>query len=837
MALEARLVDLTKALRTERSRVSSLEHRTSQLESQMMSFKTLVLGVMRQSIHQLEQGLAIYEPGDSSALTPLTATTTTLAQRKSISPVLDHSSNNQKHDSESSGELQRPGNKTEEEDALRNPPKPHSSKAPTNCRSNNNDHKTNLDFELSAASPNPKENATDNPKNNASPRYGSEPGQVNDCGNISLFPEDNDNASDNLHRPFRQLPKRCTSAPRPTKEKAARSHPNTPMQTAFAKKNGNPNYTPVYARDRESGHGMGPESPRHRRGSIPYDAVDSRDAGPAGGGRIRSTDYSDREMDRDTRHGRAADAYHGRNMHGDDSRSRSRSRVRKRSLEYESWKSSHDYPGRRRAERSRSPGYDNSRRGSRDNRAQFNNYSPKTKQQRHGYPTSDALRELEHDLKARMQQVDGGRRNHSNYNNSTNMDSGALSGWDTGHNNDSTDTGGWAIFPCENENEKKEDDKMIATSVMPRSIHRIMNKKPISSVDKVLSWRESSSVGKPEPADSAGTQMQPLSDSSSDGVNSIIDGQGMESRSDTSNNPHPRVHESISFADVANGKEDDDDDDDDDDPLVFLGSRSFQAEKAKSMLFDSAGTPLTTEHLAPLWKASAWIPFESLHRLYMEHYKTELWTVETRKKIRSLLPKLPNISERHSYVDGRDYTLLFMGGSHLKNPKAYQRVFVRSQLEEPVLFFFLTTSVYWPLELAQADIICRMWAGEFHDSPANLKTVKRSDGSEEKKWFEMKALWEAAIKWLKGLAQAVSTLGCKYMLNKLPNWGSAADTSMFANEYGSAGYTSHDPDADLVCGLSREELLGAIRMMPVLLQTQLSKANMQRLVDEISMPM
>ncbi|KAJ2667664.1 hypothetical protein GGH99_006605, partial [Coemansia sp. RSA 1285] len=108
MALEARLVDLTKALRTERSRVFSLEHRTSQLESQMMSFKTLVLGVMRQSIHQLEQGLAIYEPGDSSALTPLTTATTattTLAQRRSISPVLDHSSNNQKHDPESSGEL------------------------------------------------------------------------------------------------------------------------------------------------------------------------------------------------------------------------------------------------------------------------------------------------------------------------------------------------------------------------------------------------------------------------------------------------------------------------------------------------------------------------------------------------------------------------------------------------------------------------------------------------------------------------------------------------------------------------------------------------------------
>ncbi|KAJ2661054.1 hypothetical protein IWW48_002609 [Coemansia sp. RSA 1200] len=835
MALEARLVDLTKALRTERSRVSSLEHRTLQLESQMMSFKSLILGVMRQSIHQLEQGLAIYEPGGSSALTPLTTatTTTTLAQRKSTSSVLDHFSNNQNHNPESSGELRRPGNKTEEEEALREFPKPHSSKVSTNCRSNNSDHEANLGFELLTASPNSKEDVTDNPENNASPWYGSEPGKIDGSGKIPLFHEGNDDP----HHLFRQPRKRCTSAPRPFKEKTTRSHTNTPMQTAFSKKNGNDNSISVYARDRDSGHDMDPESPRHRRESVRYDAMDPRDAGPAGGGRIRSTNYNDREMDRDTRHGWATDAYQGKNRYGDGSRSRSRSRIRKRDLEYETWKPNHDYPGRRRAERSRSPGYDNSRRGSRDNRAQLNNYSPKTKQQRHGYLTSDALRELEHDLKAQMQQVDGGRRNHSNYNDSTNMDSGVLSGWDTGHNNDCMDTGGWAIFPCENENEKKEDDKMIATSVMPRSINRIMNKKPISSVDKVLSWRENSSVGKPEPADNAGTQMQRLSDSSSDGINSIIDGQGMGGRSDTSDKPHPRAHESISFAGVANGKEDDDDDDDDDDPLVFLGSRSFQAEKAKSMLFDSAGTPLTTEHLAPLWKASAWISFENLHRLYMEHYKTELWTVETRKKIRSLLPKLPNISERHSYVDGRDYTLLFMGGNHLKNPKAYQRVFVRSQLEEPVLFFFLTASVYWPLELAQADIICRMWADEFHDSPANLKTVKRSDGSEEKKWFEMKALWEAAIKWLKDLAQAVSTLGCKYMLNKLPNWGTAADTSMFANEYGSASYMSRDPDADLVCGLSREELLGVIRMMPVLLQTQLSKANMLRLVDEISMPM
>ncbi|KAJ2527824.1 hypothetical protein EV175_007513, partial [Coemansia sp. RSA 1933] len=72
MAPEARLVEVTNMLEAERARVSLLEQRTSQLESQLCSFKAVVLSTLRQSMHCLEKELAV----DSTTLTPPTTAAT-----------------------------------------------------------------------------------------------------------------------------------------------------------------------------------------------------------------------------------------------------------------------------------------------------------------------------------------------------------------------------------------------------------------------------------------------------------------------------------------------------------------------------------------------------------------------------------------------------------------------------------------------------------------------------------------------------------------------------------------------------------------------------------------
>ncbi|KAJ1786307.1 hypothetical protein LPJ59_005957 [Coemansia sp. RSA 2399] len=373
---------------------------------------------------------------------------------------------------------------------------------------------------------------------------------------------------------------------------------------------------------------------------------------------------------------------------------------------------------------------------------------------------------------------------------------------------------------------------------MPRSISQIMTKDSVSSRDKVLSWQKDALVGDPESinVENANIIMRTTSESTTDDMNDIADDHRLDSRSSSSTDNRPRVKESITFA--GTGADDGEDDEDDDDDLFeCLKSRSFQAERAMSMLVDSAGTPLTTGHLAPIWKASAWVPFDDLPILYKRYYEKELFTPETRKKIRLHLPKLPNISERPSYNNNRECTLLFMKGSHLENPKAYRRVFVRQMIAEPALFFFLTTSVYWPLEDKQADIIFKMWEDQFRHSPVGLTTVKRSDGSEEKKWLDMNTLWHSAINWLKELVHAVKRQGCKYLLNKLSNWGDTENVPVSTSKHKLADTVPRDPEADLVYGLGRDELLGVLRMAPVLLKNKLPKADILSLEDELAQPM
>ncbi|KAJ1890821.1 hypothetical protein LPJ81_005864, partial [Coemansia sp. IMI 209127] len=372
---------------------------------------------------------------------------------------------------------------------------------------------------------------------------------------------------------------------------------------------------------------------------------------------------------------------------------------------------------------------------------------------------------------------------------------------------------------------------------MPRSISQIMTKDSVSSRDKVLSWQKDALVGDPESinVENANIIMRTTSESTTDDMNDIADDHRLDSRSSSSTDNRPRVKESITFA--GTGADDgEDDEDDDDDLFACLKSRSFQAERAMSMLVDSAGTPLTTGHLAPIWKASAWVPFDDLPMLYKRYYEKELFTPETRKKIRLHLPKLPNISERPSYNNNRECTLLFMKGSHLENPKAYRRVFVRQMIAEPALFFFLTTSVYWPLEDKQADIIFKMWEDQFRHSPVGLTTVKRSDGSEEKKWLDMNTLWHSAINWLKELVHAVKRQGCKYLLNKLSNWGDTENVPVSTSKHKLADTVPRDPEADLVYGLGRDELLGVLRMAPVLLKNKLPKADILSLEDELAQP-
>ncbi|KAJ1665077.1 hypothetical protein EV178_003516 [Coemansia sp. RSA 1646] len=449
-------------------------------------------------------------------------------------------------------------------------------------------------------------------------------------------------------------------------------------------------------------------------------------------------------------------------------------------------------------------------------------------------PTADALDELEQDLKARILSVDR-RRDFSNKDTTAGAD--ALRGWDTGQGNNGEDNGGWAIssYDANNKNDRQDTDTGFA---MPRSINQIMGKKPVSARNKVLSWQKNTAIGSAEPTDgeTANGHTRAVSESTNDDMNDITDIHNIEGRSDTSTDNHPRVQESIPFA-SASGYDDDDEGGDDEDPLACLGSRTFQAEKAMSLLFDSADTPLTTERLAHLWRASAWIPFDDLPVLYERHYKTELWTHDTRKKTRLYLPKLPGISERQSCNNYKQCMLLFMDGGHLKNAKAYQRVFVRPWIAEPALFFFLTTSVYWPLEYEQAEIIRKMWENEFHHTPVGLVTVKCSDRFEERKWFVMEMLWRSAVDWLKELAQAVINLGCKYMLNKLSSWDDTANISVYMNQNQRSSTMPRDPDADIVYGLSRDELLEVIKMALVLLQTKISDVDILRLEDELLQPM
>ncbi|KAJ2088664.1 hypothetical protein IW138_004046 [Coemansia sp. RSA 986] len=742
MALESRLVEVTNMLRAERARASQLEQRTSRLETQLLTFKAMVLDVMRQSIQLLEKRLAVDEAANSSVLVP-PMTASSLIEKKS--PAEDHSEERGIKMEDSYQNLRNVG-------ILQNTAKPQSRRS----------HRTSYDSALGPSLP--EIGVTKAFGRNTLLQCGSEPSEL-------------DNNDQPTHRPNN----RRASAPRPSRR----------------------NY------------GWDGSRARSRAGYMYKDnGYEAQDTG------------SKSNRSRDTSRSRGRRAQHNR------CRYRYRSGSKKRSGEYDEYNSGHNHTDNIRADRSRSPVY-RSCKSFGGNAAQ-SNHSPGIKRHTWTDLTADALDELEQDLKARILSVDR-RRDFSNKDTTAGAD--ALRGWDTGQGNNGEDNGGWAIssYDANNKNDRQDTDTGFA---MPRSINQIMGKKPVSARNKVLSWQKNTAIGSAEPTDgeTANGHTRAVSESTNDDMNDITDIHNIEGRSDTSTDNHPRVQESIPFA-SASGYDDDDEGGDDEDPLACLGSRTFQAEKAMSLLFDSADTPLTTERLAHLWRASAWIPFDDLPVLYERHYKTELWTHDTRKKTRLYLPKLPGISERQSCNNYKQCMLLFMDGGHLKNAKAYQRVFVRPWIAEPALFFFLTTSVYWPLEYEQAEIIRKMWENEFHHTPVGLVTVKCSDRFEERKWFVMEMLWRSAVDWLKELAQAVINLGCKYMLNKLSSWDDTANISVYMNQNQRSSTMPRDPDADIVYGLSRDELLEVIKMAPVLLQTKISDVDILRLEDELLQPM
>ncbi|KAJ2043081.1 hypothetical protein H4S04_006953 [Coemansia sp. S16] len=355
-----------------------------------------------------------------------------------------------------------------------------------------------------------------------------------------------------------------------------------------------------------------------------------------------------------------------------------------------------------------------------------------------------------------------------------------------------------------------------AGPTMPRSINQLTSKvEPISSIEKVAAWK-----GADLEAQTARTLHGP-----EDAVKAALSDCGSDDLGDKARASSYAVSDRLYEDNVAS----DDDDDDDEDPRMLLKSKKRRSEIIVAMLTDSGGHQLSSERLSPLWKIFAWIPLDTLPDIYKRVHGVDLWTPETKKKIRAAVKDLPGLSERSS-MDGQcRRALIFRDKCHLKNPLFYQRLFLMSPVCEPVLFFFLVTTILQPLDKAQARTVANLWMDEFGKGLTHVVTTMQARGVATTKWESDEVVWKAAIEWLEQLAKLVMQHGKGYLTGKTSNWDNMGLPSRKESQA-----ASHDPDRELIAGLSKDELTELLKATPTLLSTILPQNKVRILKSEFS---
>ncbi|KAJ2783374.1 hypothetical protein H4R18_001741 [Coemansia javaensis] len=364
----------------------------------------------------------------------------------------------------------------------------------------------------------------------------------------------------------------------------------------------------------------------------------------------------------------------------------------------------------------------------------------------------------------------------------------------------------------------------IDMPAMPTSVTQITNAAALPScADKVMAWKQENSVDAtsanapgPPPGQPEGMpDIRPLG--TAPGVDVDAPGAGLEN--------------SASEGEIG-GDGDDDDDDDDDDPLSALRSREYRLE-ASATLTDDSGMRLTFERLGPLWGAFGWIPLDDLPRYYERVYGAQLWTAETRGRVRSLLRDMEGLSVWGTAKG----PLLFRNGAHLENSRRFAQLFVDLLVPEPMLFFFVVTTVLRPLELEQSEAVVRLWESRYRRTPLGLRTVTPANHPRgEVRWIDMAGLWRAAVEWLCELGRVVMRFGCAHLRDRIAGWTYDGFGSLPAPEPAAAAAAAAeptDPASALVFGLRREDLGVLLDASPVLLATLFSKREILRLEDEL----
>ncbi|KAJ1726111.1 hypothetical protein LPJ61_005414 [Coemansia biformis] len=326
--------------------------------------------------------------------------------------------------------------------------------------------------------------------------------------------------------------------------------------------------------------------------------------------------------------------------------------------------------------------------------------------------------------------------------------------------------------------------------VMRRSMNHIMNKgKPPSPTAMVLAWKESSTA-------EGGASAPP---------------EESEGRSSDTTTHMPE-----------------DGDDDTEDPLTALRSKEYRAEMV-SQLTDESGTGLMVERIWPLWGIFGWLPLDELSRQYHKRYRTRLWTRETRSQVRPLLKDMRGLSEWGAPGE----PLLFKNGAHLENPRRPGNLFVDRLVPEPLLFFFVVTTVLRAVQPGQGDAVAKLWEGRYKRAPLGLQTVTLANRRGETKWSEMGPLWDAAVAWMCKLGREAMNNGCGYLRDRISGWsydGVGAGGQAGADE---APAARADPTAELVFGLRREDLGALLEASPVLLSGMFTEHELVRLEDEL----
>ncbi|PIA18683.1 hypothetical protein COEREDRAFT_6391 [Coemansia reversa NRRL 1564] len=350
-----------------------------------------------------------------------------------------------------------------------------------------------------------------------------------------------------------------------------------------------------------------------------------------------------------------------------------------------------------------------------------------------------------------------------------------------------------------------EDAESSHGPVMPMSVSQIIAGPSLpSSADKVLRWNNSAVADAPIRRSASPASSESIGEAA---AASVVMGDASDNEIGLDNS------------------------DDSDGSMIGLGTRKQRAELAGVQLRDADDVQLTPERSAPLWGLFGWVPLEGLPARYRHVYRAELWTVTTRRQVRSLLKSAAWLEPCE--LGGE--VLLFRKGNHLGSARRSDRLFVDRLVPEPLLFFFLVTTVLRPLDYAQGPDIQSLWFGHFERSPLHLRTIVNYDEwTGQVRWTEIAPLWKTAVDWLRRLADAVVELGAVHVGYRIMDWSyerasrraKAAPAQPTNPQPDSA--TPDDLDA-LVFGLHRDELAALLSVTPLLLAGIMSSSDIDKL--------